>query len=109
MFDTVTVELDGDTIVLTPSVGAMEFLANKYGPLQKILDGIATLDYNLYTDIIIAGVLPRKADVKSTKEAVFKHGIIELMPILTEYALLLMNGGKKPKEGDTDENPPTAS
>lgn len=103
--DIVTIELAGEEIVLKPTLGAMEHLQRKYGNFQKIFDGLSSLDFNCYADVIVAGVLPAKADLGNTKQNVFETGMISLMPDLVEYVGMLLNGGKKPEAKEENPNP----
>jgi hypothetical protein len=75
----------------------MEYLQGQVDNFQAIYGRLATLNFDMYAHVIVAGVLPKKADFKGAKEDVFETGMTNLMEPLIRYVTILLNGGKEPK------------
>lgn len=102
---TVKIQLDGEEFELVPTLAAMEHLNKKYENFQSVYSRLASMNFDCYADVIIAGLLhmPKKADLNGTKQAVFEAGIIALMPSLVRFVSILLNGGREIKEGEEEE------
>jgi hypothetical protein len=94
---TVKIELDGEEIELVPSLAAMEYLHSQVDNFQAVYAKLATLNFDMYAHVIVAGVQPKKANFKAVKENVFETGLTGLMEPLIRYVTILLNGGKEPK------------
>ena len=97
MTDTVKILLDGEDIELIPTRGALESLSNKYGNMNNVTEQLVSNNFSVMSDLIYYGVDQNKRpDLNKTKDAVYKEGVINLLEPLSDYLMLLMNGGKKP-------------
>lgn len=108
----VTVEIEmGDKIyALRPKLGVMRAVSRLQGGFVGVLRKINDRDYDTMANIICLGTgATSKAATEEAEEAIFAHGIDELVKPLTRYVLVLMNGGRDPDlktaKVDADEAP----
>ena len=107
MSDTVSIELEGKTFELKPTLGALEALSKKYENFQSVYTRLGSMNLEVYTDVVYAGVKgklpPNDKERQETNAEIYNAGIITLMPSLIEFMGLLLNGGKRPSEEDNQE------
>ena len=103
---TVEIDLNGEKIELIPTLAAMEYLTKQVDNFTAVYGRLGAFNFDMYAHVIIAGVLPNKADLKTVRENVFRTGMIKLLPDLTRYVTLLLHGGKEPEVTEGDENNP---
>jgi hypothetical protein len=89
--------INGEEIELVPTLAAMEYLQGTVDNFQAIYGRLATLNFDMYAHVIVAGVLPKKTNIKTVKDGVFETGMTNLMEPLIRYVTILLNGGKEPK------------
>jgi len=101
-----SLKLDEETITLKATPHALRVVLTKHGGMRKAIEKVFMMESDIMEDIIEAGLAPEKINRQILSENVFKTGIINLVGPLTEYLMLLANGGKKPEEnkpkGDGD-------
>ena len=111
MTDTTKIKVDGNELELVPTLAALECLNKKYGDFANVLNGINSLNFDTYIDVIYVGVkkqLPsNEKERKETAQEIFNTGIVDLLAPVTEYIMLLLNGGRKidPEEEQEATNP----
>lgn len=104
MAEVITLVLDGQTVNLVPTRGALEKLSAKYQHMNAVLELLISNNFNVAVDVIFFGVEKSvNPDIEKVKDAVFAVGLATLQDTLVDYILLLMNGGKRPSKevGDT--------
>lgn len=93
---TVKIELAGEEIELVPSLAAMEYLSAKFDNFQAVYAKLATVNFEAYAHVIVAGVLPKKVNFQTVKENICETGLTSLLTPLFHYVTILLNGGKEP-------------
>ena len=98
MSDTVEITLNGEALGLKPTLLAFKEINAKCGGFRNALQNVA-YDYNaeIITQIIASGLGKR---VKDVEEPVFKTPQNELIGPVTDFVTILMNGGKRPVDGE---------
>ncbi len=97
MAETVTLFLDGESVELVPTRFALEKLSTKYQNMNTVIEQLIGHNFNVMTDIVYFGT-GGKADLEKTKDAVYEAGVVNLLDPLTDYIMLVMNNGKRPKQ-----------
>jgi len=102
---TTSFQLDEDFITLKATPHALRVVLTKHGGMRRAIEKVYMMEADIMEDIIEAGLAPEKIDRTILAENVFKSGIINLIEPLSEYLMLLANGGKKPepKKGGTED------
>ena len=94
----ISFQLDEDVITLKATPHALRVVLTKHGGMRRAIEKVFMMEADIMEDIIEAGLAPQKINRQILSENVFKAGIINLIAPLTEYLMLLANGGKKPEE-----------
>lgn len=97
---TVKIQLADEDIELVPTLEAMEYLHKQVDNFQAVYARLSTMNFDMYTHVIYAGVIGKKPNIKAIKENVFETGMIPLMEPLIRFTTILLNGGKEPKEAE---------
>jgi hypothetical protein len=95
--DQVDIVLDGEKMLLTPSLSASMSLCEKYGGLLVIADLINVGHIHVAIDIVWHGLAGNDMDRKEVAKKVYATGLSKLAPKLVRYIILLMNGGREPE------------
>lgn len=101
---TQVLRLEEDVITLKATPHALRVILTKHGGMRNAIQKVYMMEADIMEDIIEAGVAPTPVDRKTLSENVFKSGIINLIEPLTEYLVLLANGGKKPEVDNKKDN-----
>jgi hypothetical protein len=89
---------------LVPSLAAALKITRKYSGFAGVLQRIANGDIDAYVDVIAAGADVTESGRDRLPEAVYKTGVMELLPPVTAFVLFLTNGGRsKPKNAEDEE------
>ena len=91
----VSIELDGETVVLRPSLRAAQTISRQAGGIIGAVQALRTLDLDALTGIIAAGLGKEPKDIS---EAVWRTGAADLTPPATQFVMMLANGGR-PADG----------
>lgn len=91
-------QLDEDIVVLKATPHALRTILSKHGGMRNAIQKVYMMEVDIMEDIIEAGLAPIEIQKDTLRENVFKSGIINLIDPLTEYLMLLANGGKQPEE-----------
>ncbi|MGM4891269.1 hypothetical protein [Tardiphaga sp. 839_C3_N1_4] len=94
----VEIELNGkfETLRCTLKAGK---LVNSGGGFGEVLRKLAVFDMDAYVHVVAAGLGRKPADVE---EAVYKTGLVDLTEKLSEFVMLLANGGRPLAAGSGD-------
>lgn len=97
-------QLGPDKITLRATPHALRTVLSKHEDLRTALQRVYMMNDSIMYDIIEAAVSDGKKAInrEALQTNVFEYGIINLVEPLTEYLMLLANGGK-PVEGESDE------
>lgn len=96
-------QLGPDKITLRATPHALRIVLSKHEDLRTALQRVYMMNDSIMYDIIEAAVSDGKKAInrEALQANVFEYGIINLIEPLTEYLMLLANGGK-PVEGESD-------
>ncbi|HVI92273.1 MAG TPA: hypothetical protein VM659_28545 [Dongiaceae bacterium] len=91
----VQIVLGDETVTLEPTIEAVKSLSRLYGGLQGALKACSNQDIEAQAAIVQIGAnIEDKADIKMLPLRIFKAGMLKTTPLLNDYILMLMNGGK---------------
>lgn len=93
-----TFQLAEDTIVLKATPHALRTVLVKHGGMRSAIQKVYMMEADIMEDIIEAGLAPTPINRDVLAENVFNAGIINLIEPLTNFLMLLANGGKPPEE-----------
>lgn len=97
----VTVEIDGEEMTLVPSPGAILVLSEQYDGFGPLIQAIQRLKVSAAADVVIAGLGLEGRAAKEMREKVAMTGVVDLVGKLTEFVMVLANGGR-PLTDDED-------
>ena len=98
------IELNGETITLKATLGAVRQLSAQYGGLSPVRDSIIKMDLAVMVAVIRYGAGLTDAEARGLDNRIFRHGMNnELLLALLRYVAALGNGGKP-----VDEEPAEA-
>lgn len=102
---TVEVSLSGETFVLEPTLSALQRIDRYFGSIRAAIDRCSQLSLDAVVAVIAAG---SDADAKTSKrlpDLVFRAGLVNVAPQLTQYLMALMNPtGETAEEGAGEGN-----
>lgn len=104
----IDIDIDGDAVTLIPSPDAIITLSRAYDGFKPLLDAIGRFNFDAISATIVAGVGAEGKDARDLIQRVAKTNIIELVPPLTAYVMILLNGGKplaKDEDGKESADP----
>jgi hypothetical protein len=101
----VTIHLVDEDVVLVPSARALRTLRQQYGGLNAVIQGMSQMRDDVMVDVIAAGTNAKPDQRKALPDAVYEQGLIDLLPKLTRFVMILGNGGKDPDESADDAAP----
>jgi len=104
----VEIELDGETVVLKPTLLACQTLSRKAGGLSAAVEAVGRMDFDMLVSVIALGLNRKPSDVE---EAVWSTGMTNLVAPAIRFLTIVSNGGR-PLESSggskEEENPPSA-
>lgn len=95
----VEIELNGKPETLRCTLKAAK-LVNAGGGYSEVLRKLAVFDLDAYVHVISAGLNKKPAEVE---DAVYRTGLPGLTESLSEYTMLLANGGRPLVEREVDQ------
>lgn len=91
----IVIPMDGGTAVLTANLYAATRISRQFGGFQEALNRIGKGDLEAMTAVVRHGLgLKTDAEARGLDERVFASGVLRLTAPLTEYLLVLANGGR---------------
>lgn len=91
-----SIPLDNGTAVLIANLLAAKGICRHFGGIQQALNKIAQGDIEaMITVVRLAMNVRAGADAIALEDRVFRTGVLRLTAPLTEYLLVLANGGKQ--------------
>jgi hypothetical protein len=86
--------LAGERRVLRPTLRAVTHISSVCGGLKKALTAIGEFDLTAMTAVIRAGLNLTDQESKKVPELIYETGILELTGPLSDFIVVLANGGK---------------
>lgn len=100
----VTIVLDGEPVVLRPSLRAAQTISRQSGGVIGAMQAVGKFDMDTITLVVAQGLGKVKPnEVNEIAEQVYSTGLTDLVPKVTEYLTIIANGGR-PVSG-SEENP----
>jgi hypothetical protein len=95
----IDIPMDGGSAVLTANLYAATRISRHFGGFQEALNRIGKGDLDAMTVVVRYGMgLKTDAEAKGLDERVFAAGVLRLTSPLTEFLLVLANGGRSVSE-----------
>lgn len=108
----VELELDGKQYELRPTLAALRKIARKYSipgdtsrGLRPAIESCSSLDPDQMAEIIAIAADIEQGKAKKLPDAIFNAGIVNVLPKVTEYLLLLLDPTGKNRDDLEDEEP----
>lgn len=100
----VEIELDGEKVVLRPTLRAAQAISRQEGGIMAAVQALSKLDIDALTGVIAFGLGKEPKDVA---DAVWRTGAADLTPPAARFLTILANGGRPSdsKGGEEGENP----
>lgn len=99
----VTVEIDGEDVILIPSPDAIITLSRAYDGFRPLLDAIGRFNVDAAMAVVVAGAGVEGKAARSLSDRVAKTSMVSLAAPLTAFVTILVNGGKPLSDGDDEE------
>lgn len=91
----VEIVLDGETVTLAPTLFAATHICKHFGGFQAAIGKISAFDLESYAAVIRGGLgYKTDKDAAGLLDKVFAAGVLNLFTPLSEYLMILANGGK---------------
>ena len=103
---TVRIVLDGVDRDLVCTVDATMIMSRAYGGMMNLYERIKALDIEAFAVAIRAGLMIDGPEAEKLIETIFKTGLIDLRPGVSEFVLLTASGGIRRDEVDDDGGEP---
>lgn len=98
-------------LVLRCTPHALRNIEKKHGGIRAVLEKLYLVEWSVIVDVVRAGLIgdpnEKALNQETLEDEIFKAGIMSLIDPLTEYVMMLGNGGKreeKPKPGQDEGN-----
>lgn len=108
MFDNITIELGGEQVELLATPKAALQICKHYKGVMSAMSAIQQMNLDDYVIIVRFATNGLQKDSEKLLEDVYSAGITNLLAPLTDYLVLLANGGKKPSGEESVEGKQSA-
>jgi len=110
----VSLELDGETVTLRPSLAACLGISRMHGSPAVTAEKVQAMDFDACVQVLALGL--GVAPNKRLQEKVYKTGMVEIRAALITFIHIVNNGGRPianelagDEEGSETENPQVPS
>lgn len=94
--------LDGERVVLKPTLYACQTISRRTGGLVEAVRRIGNLDVDEIIHVISLGLGHANGEDKDLGEKIFRTGVAEVALAAVKYLNAISNGGKAPAEKSQD-------
>ena len=102
----VTIVLDGEEVVLKPSLKAAQTISKTSGGIIPAINAIGRFDLETMVTVIALGLgKTGTRDLQDLAEKVYSTGITELVEPVTQFLTIVANGGRPVSGGEGDQDP----
>jgi hypothetical protein len=98
----VSIELDGDDVVLRPSLQAAQTISRQSGGISAAVAAVGRFDFDVIVSVVTLGLGVTGKDAKAIPEKVWRTGLTDLVGPVTKFLTIIANGGR-PIDGDGGE------
>lgn len=102
LYGTTKVTVGDNEYTLTPTLGAVRAIEDRFGGLRPALDGLGALSVDACATIIVAGADLGPKEAKEVPDAVFECGVAEVTAQVIPFVVALLNPSqaKEEKQGN---------
>jgi hypothetical protein len=100
----VEIELDGETVVLKPTLRAAQTISRQNGGILGAVDRVSKFDLDTLTQVVALGLNATGKDAETIPDKVWSTGMTDLVGPVTRYLSILANGGRPVKAGGGEED-----
>jgi len=103
----VEIELDGETVVLKPSLNACQTVSRQSGGISAAVAAVGRFDFDTVVSVVTLGLGATGSDAKAIPEKVWRTGLTDLVGPVTKYLTIIANGGRPVEDagGEEGEDP----
>lgn len=104
----VEIDLDGETMMLKPSLKAAQTLSRQNGGISAAIQAVSKLEFDVLVQVITLGI--GASDSKQVAEKVWRTGMTTLAAPAIKYLSIIANGGRPlddENRGGEEEQDPT--
>ena len=100
----VTITLDGEDVVLRPTLKAAQTISRMNGGIMSAVERVTLFDLEVITSVVAAGL---DRPTKEIADDVWRTGCADLAPHVINFLSILANGGRPVggSGGEGEENP----
>lgn len=96
----IEINLDGETVILRPSLAAAMTLSRMNGGISTLVNKCLGYDFDVILAVVVAGIGRSSKDLP---EKVYKTGLIQLAPSCIKFLHVVANGGQPVGADDSGE------
>lgn len=104
----VTITLDGEDVVLKPSLKAAQTISKTSGGIISAVQAVGRFDFETMVTVIALGLgKTGTRDVQELAEKVYTTGVTELVEPVTKFLTIIANGGRPVETagGEEEQDP----
>jgi len=103
----VEIELDGQTVVLKPTLRAAQTISRQSGGILGAVERIGKFDLDTMIQVVTLGLNATGKEAQTIPDKVWETGMTELVAPVTKFLSILANGGRPVDEdgGEGDGDP----
>jgi hypothetical protein len=106
----VTIVLDGEPVTLRPSLRAAQTISRQAGGVVGAMQAVGRFEFDAIVLVVAQGLGKVKSDeMGEVADQVYRTGLTDIVPKLTEFLTNLANGGRPSSVGEGNPPKPPAS
>lgn len=95
----VEIDLGDEIITLKPTITAMQKIDRQFGSIREAVQQVSSLSFGAVAFVISAGSGMGQTEAKDLPDRLFRAGLMNVAPQLSEYLGMLLNpSGRNPDE-----------
>ncbi len=106
----VEIELDGETVILKPSLNACQTISRQSGGISAAVAAVGRFDFDTVVSVVTLGLGVTGSEAKAVPEKVWRTGLTDLVGPVTKFLTIVANGGRPVDDagGEEPADPPNA-
>ncbi|ETA72341.1 MULTISPECIES: hypothetical protein [Mesorhizobium] len=101
----VEIELDGETVVLRPSLMAAQAISRQSGGISSAVRSVGNYDFDVIVSVVTLGLGATGQEAKAIPEKVWRTGLTDLIGPVSTYLTIIANGGRPMSGGEEAADP----
>ncbi|TPN26629.1 hypothetical protein FKO01_25485 [Mesorhizobium sp. B2-3-3] len=101
----VEIELDGDTVVLRPSLMAAQAISRQSGGISSAVRAVGNYDFDVIVSVVTLGLGLTGNEAKEVPNRVYRTGLTDLVGPVSTYLTIIANGGRPMSGGEEAADP----